>query len=60
MFPPSNKRKGGGGGGERDNFSMRSKQIKHSNDHIKENQVRKGGGGEKHCTVTTECADSSI
>ena len=42
MFPPSKKRKGGGG---RCNFSLRSKQIKHSNDHIKGNQVRKGGGG---------------
>ena len=47
VFPPSTKRKGGGGGGGgggRYNFSMRSKQIKHSNDHIKGNQVRKGGG----------------
>ena len=41
VFPPSKKRKGGG----RYNFSMRSKQIKHSNDHIKGNQVRKRGGG---------------
>ena len=40
MFPPSKKERGGGG----NNFSMRSKQIKHSNDHIKGNQVRKGGG----------------
>ena len=30
------------------NFSMRSKQIKHSNDHIKGNQVRKGEGGEEY------------
>ena len=41
VFPPSKKRKGGG----RYNFSMRSKQIKHFNDHIKGNQVKKGGGG---------------
>ena len=40
VFPPSKKRKRGGGY----NFSMISKQIKHSNDHIKENQVRKEGG----------------
>ena len=31
------------------NFSMRSKQIKHSNDHIKGNQVRKGEGGRSTC-----------
>ena len=31
--------------GGRYNFSMGSKQIKHSNDHIKGNQVRKGGRG---------------
>ena len=44
VFPPSKKKRGGGGGY---NFSMRSKQIKRSwtNDHIKGNQVRKGGGG---------------
>ena len=30
--------------GGRYNFSMGSKEIKHSNDHIKGNQVRKGGG----------------
>ena len=42
--------------GGRCNFSMRSKQIKHSNDHIKGNQARKGGGEHpgtplwgKHC-----------
>ena len=35
VFPPSTKRKGG-----RYNFSMRSKQIKHPNDHIK---LGKGG-----------------
>ena len=40
---PKSKRKGVGG--ERYNFSIRSKQIKHSNDHIKGNRVRKGGGG---------------
>ena len=45
VFPPSKKKERGGGGGGRYNFSMRSKQIKHSNDHIKGNQVRKGGGG---------------
>ena len=43
VFPPSQKERGRGGG-ERYNFSIRSKQIKHSNDHIKGNQVRKGGG----------------
>ena len=40
-FPQVKKERGGGG---RYNFSMRSKQIKHSNDHIKGNAVRKGGG----------------
>ena len=39
-FPQVQKERGG-----RYNFSMRSKQIKHSNDHIKGNQVRKGGEG---------------
>ena len=38
---PKYKNKGGG----RYKFSMRSKQIIHSSDHIKGNQVRKGGGG---------------
>ena len=41
VFPQGQKGRGVG----RYNFFMRSKQIKYSNDHIKGNQVRKGGGG---------------
>ena len=40
---PKYKKKGGGGG--RYNFSVISKQTRHSNDHIKGNHVRKGGWG---------------
>ena len=49
VFLPNRKMKGRE---EICNFSMRLKQIKHSNDHIKGKQVRKGTGGEhpgKHC-----------
>ena len=48
-FPQVKKKKerggGGGGGLGLDITSMRSKQIKHSNDHIKGSQARKGSGG---------------
>ena len=39
-FPQVQKERGG-----RYNFSVRSKQIKHSNDNIKGNQITNGGGG---------------
>ena len=56
---PKYKKKGGG----RYHFSMRSKQIKHSNDHIKGNQVRKRGGeypGTGNTAVTYEASNALL